>query len=124
MNKNTKEAIENHGRQVLAIFPNATEQDPFALCKKLCRIETKAHRNAEHYCSGVIDCEAWSKVAADCKKKLVAMLGFPKGMNYCPVGINGDPRGYALKIASEYAKGLKIQRGWGGYGILAPDLTA
>jgi hypothetical protein len=37
---------------------------------------------------------------------------------------NGDPRGYALKIRSEYVKNnnLDIHRDWGGYGIIAPDL--
>ena len=123
MNAKTKEAINTHGQNILAIFPNATEQDPVALCKKLRRIETAANRNATDYCNGVIDCEEWSKVASESKRKLVRLLGFPKGLNYCPVGINGDARGYSLKIASEFAKDLRIERDWGGYGILAPDLT-
>ena len=40
-----------------------------------------------------------------------------------PVFVNGDPRGYALKIDDSYVKkfNLKIERDWGGYGIIAPD---
>ncbi len=42
-----------------------------------------------------------------------------------PVFFNGDPRGYTLKIRDEYAREhqLKIHRDWGGYGIIAPDLS-
>jgi len=40
--------------------------------------------------------------------------------------LNGDPRGYSLKISSEEAKelrdkGINIYTDWGGYGILCPD---
>jgi hypothetical protein len=42
-----------------------------------------------------------------------------------PVFVNGDPRGYALKIQDEYVSenSLDIHRDMGGYGILAPDLS-
>jgi hypothetical protein len=33
--------------------------------------------------------------------------------------INGDPRGYALKVQPEHADDLP--RDWGGYGLIAPD---
>ena len=41
-----------------------------------------------------------------------------------PVFLNGDPRGYALKIRDEYVRAhdLAIHRDWGGYGILAPEI--
>ena len=40
--------------------------------------------------------------------------------------INGDPRGYALKVSEEEAKklreqGINLYTDWGGYGILAPE---
>jgi len=41
------QAIKEHGRNLLAIFPDATEKDPVKLCKKLRRIEAKAHRAAD-----------------------------------------------------------------------------
>ncbi len=43
-----------------------------------------------------------------------------------PIFFNRDPRGYALKIKSEWMHAhpeLPLHRDWGGYGILAPDLT-
>lgn len=41
------------------------------------------------------------------------------------VFINRDPRGYALKIDDEDMRrlGLQIHSDWGGYGIIAPDLS-
>jgi hypothetical protein len=76
--------IERHGRQLLAIFPNAEIIDPVLLCKRLRSIEASASRMAEAYC-------------------------------------NGDPRGYALKI--DLQVGEELHRDWGGYGIIAPDLS-
>jgi len=40
---------------------------------------------------------------------------------YKAVFINGDPRGYALKIKDEFVRenNLTIYQDWGGYGILA-----
>jgi hypothetical protein len=45
-------AIERHGMQLLAIFPDATERDPVKLCKKLRRLEAEAHAIAERLCNG------------------------------------------------------------------------
>ncbi len=36
------ELIEQHGRNLLAIFPEATERDPVKLCKRLRRLESEA----------------------------------------------------------------------------------
>ena len=35
--------------------------------------------------------------------------------------VNNDPRGYALKLKSEFVIDKKIHRDMGGYGIIAPD---
>jgi hypothetical protein len=43
-----------------------------------------------------------------------------------PIFFNRDPRGYALKIPSEWMHAhpeVSLHRDWGGYGILAPDLS-
>lgn len=45
-------AIEQHGRNLLAIFPDASERDPVKLCKKLRRLEAKAHALALRCCNG------------------------------------------------------------------------
>jgi hypothetical protein len=123
MNAQQKEKIIAHGQSVLAIFPNAKERDPLALCKKLRRIETAARKNAEDYCNGVKDCDQWSRKAAGYKRKVIDLLGFPSGMDYCPIMVNGDPRGYALKLDDKLTRALwhNICQDMGGYGILAPD---
>ena len=46
------EAIEKHGRNLLAIFPEATENDPVKLCKKLRRLEAKAYAISLQACNG------------------------------------------------------------------------
>jgi hypothetical protein len=52
MNDKTREAIRKHGLQLLAIFPNATEQEPLELCRRLRRLEGEAARHALRGCNG------------------------------------------------------------------------
>jgi len=116
--------IEQHGKQLNAIFN--TGLDPVALCQKLRRLESKAHALCIMECNTGEDKDPeLSRVLTTVKKIL-----FPDTFNsdpelYKAVFINGDPRGYALKIKSEYvaANNLQIYRDWGGYGIIAPDFT-
>ena len=110
--------IQKHGEQLNAIFK--TPYDPIELCKKLRRIEAKQRHAGVYYCNGVINEYTFDKVKTDSLKKLGKLLG-----NEIPVYINGDPRGYALKIDDSIVRERKldIMTDWGGYGILAPDLT-
>lgn len=39
MNAKTEAAVMEHGKQLLAIFPSATERDPVKLCRKLRKLE-------------------------------------------------------------------------------------
>ena len=129
------EQIEAHGRNLLAIFPNATERDPVALCKKLRRLETKASRICTDYCNGDFDAgENGEKLDAALDPilaKVNAILGNkPEDiLRAVPVFINRDPRGYALKIESDWTfaycqkTGRRIYSDLGGYGILAPEIT-
>lgn len=121
MNAKTLEAIRKHGEQLLAIFPNANERDPVALCKKLRRVETAASRwNVE--CCNWRDPSEDEQEANDAKicSRVAWILGTTEGFIY-----NKDPRGYALKIddAVMRANDYQLHRDWGGYGIIAPDLT-
>lgn len=133
MNAKTLEAIKRHGETLLAAFPNATEKDPVALCKKLRRIETATHRVMVDYCNGTCDASdahAAKVKALDRAGKLLAVTF--DGQHY-PIHINQDPRGYALKVDDEWtskfndkryqAKLPALHRDMGGYGILAPDLN-
>lgn len=103
MNKKTQENIVRHGEQLLALFPNAVEQDPVKLCKRLRRIETAIHRVMEENCNGAIGEEAVD-IRADSAALRVRRL---------------------LRLTEDVAAavGLFINRDPRGYGILAPDLT-
>lgn len=126
--------IVQHGKNLLAIFPRATEQFPDALCRKLRRLEAKAAALALRGCNGPEwDSEEEQEAAYESVlEKVNALLGnhtthnSETGDTRCrvPVFINRDPRGYQLKIRDEYVRqrGLKIETDWGGYGILAPEI--
>ena len=107
--------IEHHGRQLLAIFPRATERDPIKLCKRLRRAELAANHNAVLLCNGDLQQEDYEVLQDAISIGVCAMLSSPRPW------INGDPRGYALKI--DLQPGEDLYRDWGGYGIIAPDLT-
>ena len=109
--------IKAHGEQLLAIFPHAQEKDPVKLCKKLRRYEGKAARLALNWCNGDTPTEHWdaeSNRISDAVNRLLGRMG-PR------VWVNGDARGYALKV--DLAPDQKLHRDWGDYGIIAPNLT-
>lgn len=123
------EQIKAHGENLLAIFPNATERDPIALCKKLRRLEAKAQAIALRLCNGPEYPGGYDEVDAltgAILEKVNAILG-NSGPDAVPIFVNRDPRGYALKIEDSWVRDnyekKPIHRDWGGYGILAPDLT-
>ena len=121
-NMNKKEIlysrITKHGQDLKAVFNLDRDIDPVKLCKRLLRLETKAHKLAFDFCNGVIDQLEWDKKADQILTKVEAIL-----KNKKVLFLNGDARGYALKIDDEYLKNnnFNIHRDWGGYGIIAPD---
>ena len=110
--------IEKHGNNLCRIFKLDT--DPVKLCKQLRRLENKAHKLAEDYGNGIIDGPYEFDVTTDKILDRVHELLNATG-NY--IFVNGDARGYALKIEECYAKDITIYRDMGGYGIIAPDFT-
>jgi len=139
--------IEQHGANLNAIFN--TGLDNVKLCKKLLRLERQAHHattclcntntldrleltrqeeNGIHQATEEEQDAFFEAILAKVRKVLCCTKEtFPGQFNpECfPVFINHDPRGYALKIKSEYVKdhNLKIHQDWGGFGIIAPDFT-
>lgn len=121
-----RELIAKHGQQLLAIFPDAKERDPVALCKQLRRLDARGAELALRLCNGPQFAEGeYERIAEDLLAKVNELLGNMAGKGHVPVFINGDPRGYALKIDDWYVRehDLQIHRDWGGYGILAPEIT-
>lgn len=98
---------------------------------KLKRLEAKAHRLAEMECNGEIEEEKAEKQAAAIEKQVRKLL--PRLAHYDNNGvksnffINGDPRGYALKMHEKAAGmlegvlGTRPHTDWGGYVILCPE---
>lgn len=95
------------------------------LSSKLRAIEQAAHKEAEDYCNGVISSsDEWQQRTVIHMEKVQAL--FNNKLN--GLFINGDARGYALKIDSDlltpgglYAD-TGLQTDWGGYGLLAPEI--
>lgn len=122
------EAIEKHGRDLIAIFPKAEERDPVKLCKKLRRLEANGAALALRACNGPeYPNEDYEDVLIDSLLlKVNVLLGNTRQHGEkVPIFVNLDARGYALKIDDEYVRdhGLKIHRDWGGYGIIAPEIA-
>jgi hypothetical protein len=127
MNKREQraEAILRHGFRLLRLFPHAKAQGwgPVALYARLHRIEAEAHSFAERCCNEDIPEAKQTAKDASILKRLDAILGYKAAG--VPVFLNGDPRGYALKIddkwMTEHYDNVELNRDWGGYGILAPE---
>jgi hypothetical protein len=123
MNKHDRmyEQIRIHGENLNRIF--GLNEDPIKLAKKLHSLEVKAHKLATDYCNGEnnVTTENWEDLTDAILVKLDKIINYTdKGY---PIFVNGDARGYALKIDSECVKDeqLDIYKDWGGYGILAPE---
>jgi len=123
MSKETMYAsILQHGENLNNIFNTGIE--PVILCKKLRRLELKAHRLATDYCNGDIYGETFDKIEAKIMRKLQVIL-FGKRFPNVPIFLNQDARGYALKIDDIWLREKRhdIYKDWGGYGIIAPDFS-
>jgi hypothetical protein len=121
------ENIRHHGENLVKLFNLPESTDTLALCKKLRRLENQAHREAENYCNGYSSLEFFEDYAQKTVVKVNRILNNEN--NTIPIFVNGDPRGYALKIASENVFRCSVDyyrtfyRDLGGYGIIAPDFT-
>lgn len=96
-------------------------EDGVEAYNKLLSLENRAHKIAENDCNYGIEEELYEKQMDKIRDAVSKIFGkLPDGFF-----INGDPRGYALKIGVE-VNGEVGQRvisctDWGGYGILAPE---
>ncbi len=138
MNANTLKAITRHGETLLRAFPNCTDKNPVALCKKLRRIEVAAANSLAAYENGggsvsqdTLDSQMNQALIRTCN-----LLGQDsKEAEFMGVHINRDFRGHQLKIDSDAPWFRKFQddanqnrtpalhTDMGGYGIIAPDLN-
>jgi len=122
MNKHERmiERIIKHGENLNKVF--GLHDDPVRLCTILRKLERQGNGLAAARCNGEIDQETFDKNADNVMRRLFDLIGQRwEGV----VFFNDDPRGYALKIKDDYVREHKLQihQDWGGYGIIAPDLT-
>jgi hypothetical protein len=117
------EQIRKHGEDLNKIFNTGIE--PIVLCKKLHRLEIKAHKLATDYCNGNngVDTDNWESKCEPILKSVEKILGMDR--KNAGFFVNGDCRGYALKIESDVVQenALDIHKDWGGYGIIAPEIN-
>jgi hypothetical protein len=113
---------ERHYQELTNLGAGPTAIRGEAAYRVLVLLEKKAHRFAERVCNDDVPEAEQDKHEHYVTESVKQVFGgeLPPGFF-----INGDPRGYALKIdqpgdanPGEY---LISYRDWGGYGILAPE---
>ena len=119
-----KAQIEKHGEDLKRVFNLDMHGD--RLARKLHGLEVKAHKLATDYCNGEnnVTTETWEPLTDSILDEVDKITNYKR--QGVPVFVNGDARGYALKIHDSWVKGYtdkggQIHRDWGGYGILAPE---
>ncbi len=119
--KRVNELQTRQGERLLAIFPAAKEFTPWALYRAVRELERRAHKLAEDQCNRPLSSSYITRMEDAIESALDEILEYRAAK--VPIFLNGDPRGYALKISDEYVRKnkLDIHTDWGGYGILAPD---
>jgi len=122
MKEEIKKRIERHGLNIAKFF-NLDSTEPLNLCRKLRTLERKAHDLTLRQCNE-------GEKETDKHEEQEILNALNKILNFreqnIKVFINGDPRGYALKISDKHKDRIdeiNLFRDWGGYGIIAPDLT-
>lgn len=104
----------------LALILDKTPEEISIHYTELKNIESLGHKQAENYCNGIIDSDGWEKVTERIKNRLAKILPEKILKN---VKLNGDPRGYFLKLDDEFMRqeNIELYRDWGGYGIFCPE---
>lgn len=128
-----KAQLERHYAALvrLASACRIEKADGKKLSVALLKIEREASQSAVYFCNGSDDSnrpygsENWERDKTKAMHAVKELFGmYPHGLF-----INSDARGYALKIDNEATLGKKLiedcglQTDWGGYGLLAPEIT-
>lgn len=134
MNKSkSKEQRDKHNAALLALANSinpANQLSGLQLWRKLRRLEVMAHAAATAQCNGETaggqpyrNENAWDTFKDSIAEKVSEIFG---GKLPPAFFVNGDPRGYALKLDSENgtktATQFALQSDWGRNQILAPDI--
>ena len=113
--------IEQHAEHLASVFPSATKSG-VELCKALFRLENKMHNMATDSCNGIINDTVYDKAEAAALRQVNNLLK----PGTIKIFVNGDPRGFALKINYEQSvemRDIPFYRDFGGYMIIAPKFS-
>ena len=131
-------------RLALALGMPAAKVDGKKISVALLKIERDANNAATAQCNGAdyngqpfrktwdeLDENPWEAFKRSIAERVALVFGrSPRPENAPPAFfVNGDARGYALKIDNEKPEGralieaVKLHTDWGGYGILSPEIT-
>jgi hypothetical protein len=118
-----QERIINHAHKLHKIFPASASIRPATLYGLLAQLEKEASKLAEDYCTRPMAVGEYERREKRIMQGVANLLDH--GAERINVFLNGDPRGYALKIRDTdvRARKLDIHTDWGGYGIIAPDFN-
>ena len=93
------------------------------LSNKLRQIEAIGEKASLDYCNGDIDPDQFDSITGE----ITGNVQYLFNNNLKGLFVNSDCRGYALKIKTETMqneyKEIRLQNDWGGYGLLAPEIT-
>ena len=132
----------------LARHLGAKNPDGKKISVALLKIERDAHNAATAQCNGAayngqpfrpwwdeetgeeLDENPWTAFQRSIAERVAMVFGRSPRPEHAPPGffVNGDPRGYALKIDNDKPEGkalieaVKLHTDWGGYGILSPEI--
>jgi phytoene dehydrogenase-like protein len=116
MNTKIEVQARKHGLQLINLFNLDPQTDPVKLCQQLHKLELRATHAHENYCNTGEDCD--EKIDNAITTKVMKLLNNPEAFF-----MNQDPRGYALKLKSEWThtNAPSLYQDWGGYGIICPE---
>lgn len=127
-----------HAPGAAGACPQQSSPDGKKISVALWKIERDAHNAATAQCNGEPYCgqpyredEQWEEFKRSMAERVAMVFGRSPRPEHAPPGffVNGDARGYALKIDPENQQGaaliaaVGLHKDWGGYGILSPEIT-
>ena len=130
MKPTIEKRVRDHGELLKTVFGLPADTDPVNLCRKMRRLEAQGQALGLRLCNGPEFKEGEDdRIAEEILAKVDRWLGYKA--NDIPVFLNRDPRGYAIKIDDawmrehQYCDSVRrFHKDFGGYGIIAPDLSA
>lgn len=122
-----KAQLDRHYKALEALAKHLGVDTPNGkrLSVALLKLEREAHKLSEDYCNGDIESSEWHLIQDGITERVKALFG---GCDVPGFFVNGDPRGCALKLNNETNEQRELiadcglQRDWGGYGLLAPEI--